>query len=67
MKPTVNYAFVSEMNVEKTKQLLAYLNDNLMRVRKHNYLPDMREVWMLGKKKAEARLQELNAKKQYEL
>jgi len=59
----MNWKFIETMEEPKLKQLISYLNTNLIAVRKKNWLPHMRSVWMTGKTIAQARLNELTAKK----
>lgn len=60
----MKWSFIATMTESKVKDLIAYLDTNLTAVRKTGWCQDMRGVWMTGKKKAKARLEELNAKKQ---
>lgn len=60
----MNWKFIETMEEPKVKQLISYLNTNLIANRKKNWLPNMRSVWMTGKTIATARLNELTAKKQ---
>lgn len=55
----MNYEFINHMPEPKVRQLLAYLNDCLYRVKKHKWCVDMKDTWREGKTKAEKRLNEL--------
>jgi hypothetical protein len=56
----MDYSFIEHMHEPKVKELLAYLNENLWRVKKFKWQVEMKAVWKEGKIKAEKRLAELS-------
>lgn len=60
----MNYSFLETASEQEANKFLRYINDLLYRVRKFNWLPHMRPLWIVAKKKAEARIEEIKFKNQ---
>jgi len=56
----MNWTFIDTMQEQKVRDLIAYLNDNLHRVKKHKWCVEMKGVWKEGRDKAKQRLTELS-------
>lgn len=60
----MNYTYIEKAELPEAKKLITYLNGVLTECRRLNRLTHMRPLWILGKKKAQARIEELNFKNQ---